>query len=328
MKAHVEEFVSRRWSVPRGEVKVDVRPLSGGLESSVARASLAVPRGRDIPRRLVVKELRGPHRREAAIYESLWSATEHPPAAQVLGVEPAGDAHYLFLEYVERGAAWPWPDSAVTQAVCGALARIHDAPAALGAELAWDYESELRRSAGETMSVAAAARDAHGVRLWRRLGDLKRVVDALPDLRARLLAPDRTIIHGDVHPGNVIVRPGGGVALIDWGRARIGSPLEDIASWLHSLGCWEPEARRRHDTLLRVYLESRRPPQRLTDAVREPYWLASASNGLAGAIRYHLTVLSDRAHPERLRRNSRMALGAWERAIRGAAAVLSTTRGG
>lgn len=331
MKSEVARFIGRRWAVPPGEVRVDVRPMHGGLESAVARATVAVRGRTGIPRRLVVKELRGSHRREAAVYESLWSAVEQPPAAEVLGVEPAGDSHYLFLEYVERESAWPWPDSTVTRSVCRALARIHDAPALAGAVLDWDYESELRESARETLAVAASARDANGVRIWRRFGDLKRIVDALPDIRGRLLASDRTVIHGDVHPGNVIVRPGGGerrVALIDWGRARVGSPLEDIASWLHSLGCWEPEARRRHDSLLQAYLESRRPPQRLTGAVREPYWLASASNGLSGAIRYHLAILSNPGSPERQRYDSGRALYAWERAVRGAAAVLSTSRGG
>jgi hypothetical protein len=45
--------------------------------------------------------------------------------------------------------------------------------------------------------------------------------------------------------------------LIDWARARRGSPFEDVASWLHSLGCWEPEARRRHDSLLTDVISTR-----------------------------------------------------------------------
>lgn len=63
----------------------------------------------------------------------------------------------------------------------------------------------------------------------------------------------KVAIHGDVHTGNVLVRrhPGGAEpVLIDWGRARGGSPLEDLSAWLQSLGYWEPQARRRHDTLI------------------------------------------------------------------------------
>jgi aminoglycoside phosphotransferase (APT) family kinase protein len=133
------------------------------------------------------------------------------------------------------------------------------------------------------------------------------------------------VIHGDVHPGNVILRGSEGsldVVLLDWARARLGSPLEDVASWLHSLGCWEPEARRRHDTLMRSYLDARRNRQPFASDVRLNYWLASSSNGLSGAIRYHLAVLSDAASTEAARYDSGRALNAWQRVIRRTAAFL------
>jgi aminoglycoside phosphotransferase (APT) family kinase protein len=156
------------------------------------------------------------------------------------------------------------------------------------------------------------------------------VVSALPAIRSRLLSGECSVIHGDVHPGNVLVRgrrEQAAIVLIDWGRARIGSPLEDVASWLHSLGCWEPEARRRHDTLMRVYLESRARPRAFAAALRRDYWLACASNGLSGAIRYHLAVLGDPAVGGRARNGSRHALSEWQRVIRRAAALLSTSPG-
>ena len=114
------------------------------------------------------------------------------------------------------------------------------------------------------------------------------------------------------------------VVLIDWARARLGSPLEDVASWLHSLGCWEPQARRRHDTLLRAYLEARTVRRPLTSKLRVDYWLASVSNGLSGAIRYHLAVLADPKSEEGARDNSGRALMAWERVVRQGAALVST----
>src|SRR5690606_30955587 len=102
-----------------------------------------------------------------------------------------------------------------------------------------------------------------------------------------------SFIHGDVHPGNVLVRARAGGAqpvLIDWGRARLGSPLEDVSSWLCSLGYWEPEARRRHDSLFRAYLSARGLGGPLSFDLRAAYWLASASNAFAGALRYHLAL--------------------------------------
>jgi hypothetical protein len=331
MTSHVTEFIARRWSLPRGRLDVALKPLSGGLESVVSRATIepAGEHAREVPP-FVVKELRGKHRREAGVYEALWMHLEHPPTARVLGVACSGGTHYLYLEDVLPTCAWPWRHTPTAADVCRALARLHDTPALLASVREWDYETELVRSAGTTLATALAARTGLGVRHWRRVGDLKRVVGSLPAVRARLLEGDVTMIHGDVHPGNVIIRsgrPGHRVALIDWGRARVGSPLEDVASWLHSLGCWEPEARRKHDTLLRAYLESRKVRRGMTAGLRANYWFASASNGLSGAIRYHLAVLMDLTSTDEMRWHSRRALHAWGRVIRRAAALLTPSRG-
>jgi len=81
--------------------------------------------------------------------------------------------------------------------------------------------------------------------------------------------------------------------LLDWGRARFGSPLEDVSSWLQSVGYWEPEVRRRHDTLLRSYLRARDLSDHLSPELRELYWMAAACNAMSGALRYHLAVMLD-----------------------------------
>jgi aminoglycoside phosphotransferase (APT) family kinase protein len=212
--------------------------------------------------------------------------------------------------------------------VCLELAQLHDAPQLAREAFSWNYEDEMSRSAEETLDFAATARNSAGRRVWRRLGDLRRVVRALPRIRRRLLSDGGTPIHGDMHPGNVILRRtqrSVDVVLIDWARARIGSPLEDIASWLHSLGCWEPQARRRHDTLMQAYLGARRVPRIFNADIRVDYWLASVSNGLSGAIRYHLAVVTDNGAIEQARANSAIALLAWERVVRRAAAVVTTS---
>lgn len=330
MNDRVAGFVSRRWNVPPGNVKVVVRPLGGGLESNVSLASVAAGRQpRSLPRRLVVKELRGEFRREAGVYRRLWEHLVRPPAARALGLEAVGDAEYLYLENVPASSGWPWSDSKLSAGVCRELARLHDARGLHSSIFDWGYERELAGSADSTLWTALHARDEQQARYWRRAGDLRRVVAALPLMRQRLFASGVAVIHGDVHPGNVILRAGRGaprVVLIDWGRARLGSPLEDVASWLHSLGCWEPEARRRHDTLLRAYLDSRGTPRPIAGELRRDYWYASASNGLAGAIRYHLAVLWDRHAAPQRHDESWRALRAWERVIRRAAALLTTSR--
>jgi Ser/Thr protein kinase RdoA (MazF antagonist) len=213
--------------------------------------------------------------------------------------------------------------------VCRALARFHEAAELPRHVFDWDYDLQLVHSAQATLDLAVTALHRDGTRCWRRLGDLRRVVAALPAIRERVLSSGQTVIHGDVHPGNVLLPHGqhGQVALIDWARARLGSPLEDVACWLHSLGCWEPQARRRHDTLLRAYLSERHPPRDLTPALRTDYWLASVSNGLSGAIRYHLAVLTapESLPPRRL--ESGRALRAWQRVVRKGASLLSTNQG-
>ena len=103
----------------------------------------------------------------------------------------------------------------------------------------------------------------------------------------------RTLIHGDVHTRNVVLRKTAGrvqAVLLDWGRSRAGSPLEDVSSWLLSLRGWEPAAARDHDTLLRSYLAAAGRPMALTSELRDAYWIAAASNAMAGALRYHLLV--------------------------------------
>ena len=328
MTSRLSTFIARRWSIPESRLEVALQPLHGGLESTVARARITthgIESG--IPPDLVVKRLPAGFAREADVYHALWQHLERPPAVQMFGRDVAGDATFLYLEHAATVSPWPWSDTALAARVCEALAQLHDSGLRPRETFSWNYEDALIRSAEETLEVAAAARDVSGQRVWRRLGDLRRVIAALPRIRRRLLSGGATVIHGDIHPGNVILRRTGGmieVILIDWARARLGSPLEDIASWLHSLGCWEPQARRRHDTLMRAYLQSRRAARLFAPDVRVDYWFASVSNGLSGAIRYHLAVLTDATAPEAARANSHVAQIAWERVVRRAAALVST----
>jgi len=329
MLSRAIQFASRNWSIPVEDLKLSIEPIGGGLESRVVRAAFCSQRAIHLRHKsFVVKELRGRQRRETDIYRELWTRSILPPTVRLLGVEATKHADYLYLEEATQQSTWPWKQTVTSAAVCRALARLHDSePCHRKRLIDWDYETDLMKSADETLKVAVNARHTASVRRWRRIGDLRRVVAALPKLRSVLLQTP-TFIHGDVHPGNVIVRGCEKIqiAFIDWARARIGSPLEDVASWLHSLGCWEPEARRRHDTLLRAYLEARTPKQTITTELRRVYWYASASNGLSGAIRYHLSVLNDPASSTKSTSNSELALREWERVIRRVAALVATSR--
>jgi hypothetical protein len=85
--------------------------------------------------------------------------------------------------------------------------------------------------------------------------------------------------------------------VLHWGRARVGSPMEDLMSGLHSLGLWELSARRIHDAMLTEHRRACGSPDGLPDSYnRSLSWLAGACNAMAGALRYHLAVSAD---PER-----------------------------
>lgn len=150
---------------------------------------------------------------------------------------------------------------------------------------------------------------------------VEKVIEHLPRLRQQLLGDtdfQARLIHGDVHPGNALLRSEVGLrpVLIDWGRARIGSPLEDVSSMLQSLRFYEPSALQRHDTHLKDYLSGTGRDRRITDAMRSAYWVAGASNALAGALGSHLMIAADQTRPLRQRGTAYEAALDWLRVIR------------
>lgn len=289
-------------------LELEIKPLRGGLESpAVARvgARFTDPQGRRRSLWFVVKHLEGGPAREAGVYESVVAAAAREMSPALLGVVRTGEQRcLLFLESIRPLRRWPWRDPEWAGLLLERLAVLHTAPdlstEALGV---WDYETELLETSQRTLATLEAfPRSAETRTTLRALPALRRVVRALPAMRRWMLnlpGLGATVIHGDVHTGNVLLRvrhrrpeP----VLLDWGRARIGSPLEDVSSWLQSLGYWEPQARRRHDTLILRYLTARGLPRRLDRACRDAYWIAGASNMLAGALSYHLWRF-ERAEP-------------------------------
>lgn len=268
---------------------LDIVPLRGGLEASVARLTLGPPGEQ---RHVVVKRLAGGARREALRYQALASSGVTP---SLLGAVDHADDTYLFLERVRPASSWPWRDPANTRLVLERLAHIHGLGDTAAHADPWNYDAELLRSGAETVAVAAeVAGSLPELDVRRELRTMRRVIMELPAARERMsLVLGTTLIHGDVHTRNVMLRNRRGraeVVFLDWGRSRRGSPLEDVSSWLLSLRSWEPAAARDHDTLFRAYLAAAGHPAALTPEVRDAYWIAAASNVLAGALRYQLLV--------------------------------------
>jgi hypothetical protein len=317
----VQDFVRQHFGPG---LRVKAAPLRGGLVArNVARVD--VYSGQQPLGSFVAKPFTAETSREIRIYGMLKSGHRHHLLPALLGWRSiGGNQGYVFLEWVAPEHPWPWADVRCSALVLEALAFLHRAGLPRRGEAALaglDYELELRESAHSTVAEYRRA-VANGVRPGTRpmLRALERFTAALPRLRRELLAlTGATLVHGDVHTGNVMLTRKGthcGPVFIDWAKARIGSPLEDVVSWVHSLAMWEPEARRRHDTMLQRYLVARGGAGTLSRSFRDACILAGACNALAGALRYHLTVLQASGASVGAKADSYRAAADWLRIVR------------
>jgi Ser/Thr protein kinase RdoA (MazF antagonist) len=106
-----------------------------------------------------------------------------------------------------------------------------------------DWASEIPAVGGQTRSLESLAAaipdmldyDNLGGRLapdlreaW--LAALPRLLDACATLQAVGL-PD-SLVHGDLHPSNIVVMPGGRYVIVDWSDAALGNRFVDLATYL------------------------------------------------------------------------------------------------
>jgi aminoglycoside phosphotransferase (APT) family kinase protein len=333
--ASVRAMLARMHDADPGELHLEHRALRGGLESaSVTRLAVRYRDHVGKPRvhTMVVKRLAGQAVREASVYQALLSTCPALAPRLLATDRPAPDTAVLYLEALRPASRWPWREVTASRSVLERVALLHQSrpPREALADLSrWDYEKELLASARRTLEQLERFRGPAPSVVKRGRRWVRRLVEALPAVRRQLLAfsPLReAVIHGDLHSGNVILRQRGGrvePVLLDWGRARIGSPLEDVSSWLQSLGGWEPETRRRHDTLFASYLAARGMERRLGRDLRAAYWLAGASNALAGALSYHLWVMTNARSSTSRMAGALRSIREWLRILRRADACWS-----
>ncbi len=319
----VAAFAARHYGEDPGRLRLKLQKMHGGLCASVVRVRVyfADPRRRPRTSVFVLKRLAGLDVRELGAYRSLSRSACARIAPRLLGAERAGVHEiYLYLEFVPPFDPWPWADVEASELVLGRLAAVHESLAPEEFPR-WDYDRELRESARTTVeTVEAAARLPEFAAVRRFLPSVRRLESALASVRAQLVggAWPRAFLHGDAHTGNAIIRREGkshAAILLDWGRSRSGSALEDVCSWLQSLSFWEPEPKRRHDTLLRKYLVGRGMADELGSELRERYWLAGASNAFAGALRYHVIQMGTTFNPHPVRAAAAAAVRDWLRIL-------------
>jgi Ser/Thr protein kinase RdoA (MazF antagonist) len=128
---------------------------------------------------------------------------------------------------------------------------------------------------------------------WSVVDKIPPLVRAFEELREWVAAaPDLTVcaIHGDFHPGNLLVRDGRIVAVVDWQYARRDWPAFELASVVWDLG-WDgaaldPVVR---DEVIGAYLDARGPGEpdvllpmaRLETLVTVLFSLTRAARGLS-----------------------------------------------
>jgi hypothetical protein len=303
---HLVTFIERQYGGTLHTVRI--HPLRGGLQAagvSRVQVQLRRPAGRLHLAQFVVKRVHGEMRREAGVYQALQAHGTQALSPRLLDVVQTGATTLLFLEWVRPVCRWPWRDVHTAGQVLIHLARLHQGPwqTAVTPEMRWEYDHALHQSGQATLErLQRVTREKRASQLQATVPMTKRLVAALPEIRRMLLAtvPHAVWIHGDMHPGNVILRRGAaGVepVLLDWARARVGAALEDVSAWVQSLGHWEPQARRFHDTLVRMYLRACGLDPVLPRDFRRLYWAAGACNALAGAVQHHLLTFAQARTP-------------------------------
>lgn len=176
-----------------------------------------------------------------------------------------GDGSFLLLleDLAARGAAisdgtWAAPGK-LAGAALAELAELHvryEEPARLAQVAAWaakprgktpDFVTQTLR---HVVAHFADRLSAPYLAIAALYADHGEAIEALWD------EGPQTLIHGDAHIGNLFL-DGDRVGFLDWGMARIGTPLRDVSFFL-TMGVESEDRRRDERALLRHYLDVRR----------------------------------------------------------------------
>lgn len=194
-----------------GATVVNRTPLLGGVSARVTALEIQRPDG--AASRVVVREPgatasgspAGPDvQREHDLLGFLHGAGF--PVPRPLSIDDARVPAYFVMSFVEGTGDLP-PQAPARMAEV--LARLHALPA----------------------SIAPFLPDREDPRAALS-GDLGAQLPWMPAFLATQRAPsaaDRTLLHGDYWPGNLIWQDGAIVAVLDWEDAAVGDPLSDVA---------------------------------------------------------------------------------------------------
>lgn len=143
------------------------------------------------------------------------------------GLEP-----WLVMPFYE-GKPLSTTDDEVPAAVIDSLARLHAHFASRLEDLSWAPRFDIHAFRGMLGWVLDELAEAQTRRADERLAlarDLIRAARESPSIEAAFACLPVTLIHGDVHGGNILQLANGGSVLIDWGNARLAPAMFDLAN--------------------------------------------------------------------------------------------------
>ena len=217
--------------------RVDVTPLQGGfVAKSVERLDLTLAAAGEpsfvasfVRKRCPAREVR-----TLEVVAGLAGAVAAPEliAASASDDAPEDPDGSWFVSPFYPGETLHFGDP-IPAGVLTTLARVHAAAAAAPTPgWAWAFDAahidRLQQSSGRALAASARFKSRTPDHLaWAARLSAAASSPALREAAERL---PRALVHGDMHPANILTRADGSPVIIDWGNACLAPPMLDLAN--------------------------------------------------------------------------------------------------
>jgi aminoglycoside phosphotransferase len=221
-----DDWIERQFGVGASADVVDRLPVVGGYSSSlVERLELLVRLPDGGTDKLAVLRKRATDAEVAAL-RALAEVTGATALPQLLAAGTDADGRWVMTPFYAGSTLRTEAD--VSDEVIASLARLHAHYVGVNVRGLPVVDRELWRGICSHVSMRLS-----GLLTDDQLRAPMALVDRVRDdpvlLRALERLP-RTLVHGDIHANNLLVDGSGASKIIDWGNARLGPAMLDLAS--------------------------------------------------------------------------------------------------